>query len=64
MVLEICGWILKNEMKEKGIFYKSGSKRIREDGSYFYFRQDNYEIENKDLKDIDSLLDNLTSLSI
>ena len=54
-VLEICGWINKNELSEKGIFYQSGSKRLRNDGSFFYFRQDNYEVKNQDLQPIDLL---------
>lgn len=54
-ILEICGWILKSELSDKGIFYSSGTKRIRSDGSFFKFRQDNYEVMNKDLNEIDTL---------
>lgn len=54
-VIEICGWLPKSEMQERGIFYAAGTKRIRTDGSSFTFRQDNYEVEVKDLDDIESL---------
>ena len=54
-VIEICGWLPKSELQSRGIFYTSGTKRIRTDGSSFTFRQDNYEVEVKDLDDIDSL---------
>ena len=54
-ILEICGWVFKSELSEKGIFYSSGTKRIRTDGSFFMFRQDNYELMNKDLNVMDTL---------
>ncbi|WP_242929024.1 hypothetical protein [Pontibacter vulgaris] len=54
-VLEVCGWIPKNELSKRGIFYAAGTKRLRTDGSFFNFRQDNYEVENKDLYSIETL---------
>jgi hypothetical protein len=54
-IIEICGWLPKSELQTRGIFYAAGTKRIRTDGSSFTFRQDNYEVEVKDLDDIDSL---------
>lgn len=54
-ILEICGWIYKKDLPTLGIFYKSGTKRVRTDGSSFYFRQDNYEVMNKDLQPIKTL---------
>lgn len=54
-VLEICGWLPKAELSTRGIYYAAGTKRIRTDGSSFTFRQNNYEVENKDLEDIDIL---------
>lgn len=48
-ILEICGWIYKKNLGTLGKFYKAGTKRVRADGSSFIFRQDNYEVENKDL---------------
>ena len=54
-VLEICGWLPKNELSKRGVYYAAGTKRIRTNGSSFVFRQNNYEVENKDLDSIDSL---------
>ena len=54
-VIEICGWMYKNELDTKGIFYKKGTRRDRTDGSFFIFRQDNYEVKNKDLSAIETL---------
>lgn len=54
-VIEICGWLLKSELPTKGIFYAAGTKRNRTDGSSFLFRQDNYEVEVKDLECIEQL---------
>jgi hypothetical protein len=54
-VLEICGWMPKNELKTRGIFYAKGTKRLQDDGKSFPFRQDNYEVENRHLDDIDTL---------
>lgn len=56
-ILEICGCIPKNELAKRGIFYAAGTTRVRTDGTSFKFRQDNYEVENKDLDDIDILKD-------
>jgi hypothetical protein len=55
MVLEICGWLPKAELAERGILYAAGTQRSRADGSSFPFRQENYEVENKDLNDIETL---------
>lgn len=54
-ILEICGWLPKNELAKRGIYYTAGTRRIRTDGSSFTFRQNNYEVENKNLDDIDLL---------
>jgi len=54
-ILEICGWIYKKDLPTLGIFYKSGTKRLRADGTSFVFRQDNYEVMNKDLRPIREL---------
>lgn len=54
-IIEICGWLPKSELHTRGIFYAAGTKRNRTDGSSFTFRQDNYEVEVKDLDDIDTL---------
>ena len=55
-IVEICGWIFKNDLSKLGIFYQQGTRRIRTDGSSFMFRQDNYEVQNKDLQHIHALL--------
>lgn len=55
-ILEICGWIFKKDLQTLGKFYKAGTQRVRADGSSFVFRQDNYEVENKDLRHIKELL--------
>ena len=54
-VVEICGWLPKNELGTRGIYYAAGTQRNRTDGTNFIFRQDNYEVENKDLDDINEL---------
>jgi len=54
-VLEICGWLPKAELSTRGIYYAAGTRRVRTDGSSFTFRQNNYEVENKDLNDIELL---------
>jgi hypothetical protein len=54
-VIEICGWLPKNELAIRGIYYPAGTQRIRTDGSTFIFRQSNYEVKNKDLNDMDTL---------
>ena len=54
-VIEICGWIHKKELPQKGIFYKAGTKRLRDNGTSFIFRQDNFEVKNQDLQVIDTL---------
>jgi hypothetical protein len=54
-ILEICGWIEKKDLNTKGIFYKAGTTRIRENGTTFKFRQDNFEVMNKDLNEITNL---------
>jgi hypothetical protein len=54
-VIEICGWIPKNELGTRGIYYAAGTPRKRTDGSSFIFRQNNYEVKNKDLNDMNTL---------
>jgi len=54
-VLEICGWITKDQLKERAVFYAAGSERSRADGSTFKLRGDNYEVRNDQLEDINKL---------
>ena len=58
-VIEICGWINKKDLPKKGIFYQAGTKRLRNNGTFFLFRQDNYEVKNQDLQHIDLLKSNV-----
>ena len=50
--IQICGWIEKKNLEKKSIFYEKGEKRYRDDGTYFKFKADNYEIYNYNLIDI------------
>lgn len=54
-VIQLCGWLPKSELSNRGIYYAAGTIRNREDGSSFEFRQDNYEVENQNLDDIQLL---------
>jgi len=54
-VVEICGWLPKSELSQRGCYYAAGTTRIRRDGTSFIFRQNNYEIENRRLDDIELL---------
>ena len=53
-MLEICGWISKKDFFEKCKFYKKGTKRYRDDGTFFPTKADLYEIENSKLISIKS----------
>ncbi len=54
-ILEICGWLPKSELATRGTYYAAGTKRLRTDGTFFIFRQNNYEVEVKDLEAIADL---------
>lgn len=56
-VVEICGWIYKSELPDVGKLFKKGTRRLRADGTSFEFRQDNYEVMNKDLRPLKQLLE-------
>jgi len=47
--LQVCGWLWKKELIEKGTLYKKGEKRYRDDSSYFILAENTYEVLNKDL---------------
>lgn len=55
-IIELCGWIYKKELKVLSKFYKAGTVRTRFNGTSFKLREDNYEIEMRNLKQIDLLL--------
>ena len=59
-VLEICGWLPKEELATRGIYYAAGTQRLRTDGSSFTFRQHNYEVKNIDLDDIETIRSKLS----
>jgi len=54
-VIEICGWIPKIEIDTKAIYYPTGTIRKRFDGSEFELKQSIYEIEMKDLYNIETI---------
>lgn len=45
-ILTVCGWIVKKELFIRSHFYPQGSKRYRDDGSYFVTKTGLFEIEN------------------
>jgi hypothetical protein len=49
LVLEVCGWITKEEFLRKAKFYTAGQIRKRGDGTEFPIKAHNYEIANSDL---------------
>jgi hypothetical protein len=53
----ICGWIDKSEFKEKRRYCPKGTIRTRNDNTTFETLHDLYEIDNKDLNDVDSITD-------
>jgi len=46
---QICGYIPKNEILDKGILYKKGDIRTRDDETTFTCEENMYEIKNVDL---------------
>ena len=59
-VLTVCGWIDKKGFKDKAKFYKEGEVRTRSNGTDFITKADLYEIENKDLNDVNDYKDLLS----
>lgn len=49
MIAAFVGWVDKEEILSGriGKLYKSGSKRIKDDGTFFVFQRDTYEVEFK-----------------
>ena len=54
--LELCGWVTKEELLDKSLFYKKGYVRNRDNGTSFKMRADTYEIENRLLNNIKDLI--------
>lgn len=48
--IEICGWVFKNELKDRAIFHKKGEQENRDDKSIFTYRQDTYTISCSNLR--------------
>lgn len=50
-IASFIGYVSKTEIMNGnlGILYKAGTKRIKDDGSYFTFMRDTYEIDFKDI---------------
>ena len=53
-IIQICGWITKDDFFKKCIFTDKGQQRIRDDGSALKTRAPLYEIENNKLIQINS----------
>ncbi|MAA76642.1 MAG: hypothetical protein CML73_01230 [Rhodobiaceae bacterium] len=53
--LTVCGYLSKKELLKLAILHKKGDKRNRTNGTSFIMKTDNYEIENKKLKNIENL---------
>ena len=51
-ILTVCGWIPKNDLLKNAILYKKGATRKRFDGTEFVLSTDNYELDNKHLRDV------------
>ena len=62
-VLTVCGWISKEEFIKKRRFYPKGSIRTRFDKTTFTTFADLYEIDNKDLNNVNSITDLKKQLS-
>lgn len=50
-IASFLGYVSKSEIQadEIGILYKSGTKRIKDDGGSFVFQRDTYEIDFRDI---------------
>lgn len=55
--LTVCGWISKEAFIKKRRFYPKGSTRTRFDKTTFKTFADLYEIDNKDLNNVNSITD-------
>jgi hypothetical protein len=48
-IIQICGWLPKEEFFNKCSFFDKGMPRFRSDGSSFETKAPLYEIQNKEL---------------
>ncbi|NDB56672.1 hypothetical protein EB169_12710 [archaeon] len=56
-VIEICGWMNRLDFLNKASFFDRGTIRTRSDGSTFETKAPLYEIQNKELNEINSVED-------
>tara|TARA_R100000315_G_scaffold21236_1_gene7720 strand:- start:890 stop:1408 length:519 start_codon:yes stop_codon:yes gene_type:complete len=57
-ILTICGWVTQEQFKNRRVFHKQGSIRIRRDGTAIKVKSDLYEIDNDMLNPISKNLPN------
>ena len=55
--VQICGWLSKEEFFKKAILKQKGDGRPRSDGTTMMLRSPNYEVQNKQLNQINSVED-------
>lgn len=53
--LTICGYLTKKELLQKSIYRKKGETMTRSNGTSFALKTDNFQIQNKELKNIEKL---------
>ena len=53
--LTICGYLTKKELLQKSVYRKKGETMHRSNGTSFVLKTNNYQIQNKDLKNIEKL---------
>ncbi|MGG6431518.1 hypothetical protein ACPF7I_08350 [Anoxybacillus sp. D401a] len=56
-ILTVCGLIKKEDFLKKSSYYPKGSKRYRDDNSFFVTNAPLYEIRQSDLNDVNTLND-------
>jgi hypothetical protein len=60
--LSICGFVSKNELIDRSLFYEKGTIRYRDDGSSFINKAPLYEIKQMDLNPINNVKDILINI--
>lgn len=51
-ILEICGWVTKDQLLQRSKFIKKGTERKRNNGTTFLLKTDGYFIKNNQLNNI------------
>lgn len=62
--LTICGWITKPDFKNKRSFFKKGAIRTRSDGSTFETFADLYELDMKDLNNVNDQTELISQIKL